>query len=188
MNDNIRGRKPFTSDLIYLLTSLKSADTIQRLSYTMSQYNLPFIDVDALFIKKLLTIFPKMKQPYFNIYQKGYYYNNEQFTWPAISRENLKTLNEQGVLTQKNFEYLLRWITKEDYQCTSIQNEITIMPDATVRLCQSHRIVESLGSLKEKTLQEILNENSENLKKAENCPLREQCWFGNHKDNIYGTK
>jgi hypothetical protein len=42
-------------------------------------------------------------------YQKGYNYNNEQFTWPPLSRDNLSLLNKEGVLTQKNFEYLLGW-------------------------------------------------------------------------------
>ena len=50
----------------------------------------------------------------------------------------------------------------------------------TVRLCQSHRIVESLGSLKEKSLQEILDENHNKIQEAKNCPLREQCWFAHH--------
>lgn len=187
LNDTIRGRKPHTTNLIYLLNAFRSKNTIQRLSYTISQYNISFLDVDALIIQKFLSLYPKMKQPYFNIYQKGYYYNNEQFTWPPLSREHISLLNKHGVLTQKNLDYLLRWITKEDYQCTSVENEITIMPDATVRLCQSHRIVESLGSLREKSLSQILEENKENIQKAKLCPLREQCWFAHHnKDNISG--
>ncbi|MFW6226444.1 MAG: hypothetical protein ACOC3V_05755, partial [bacterium] len=176
-NDIIRGGKPFTSNMIKLFNVLKSKKTIQRISYTMSQYNLAFIDVDARAIKRFMTIYPKIKQPYFNIYQKGYFYNNEKFTWPPISKEHLTLLNQEGLLTKKNFEYLLSWITKQNYQCTSIENEITIMPDATVRLCQSHRIIESLGSLKEKSLHNILKENEENIKKAKMCPLREQCWL-----------
>jgi len=186
LHDTLHGRKPYTTNLIYLLNSFKSKNTIQRLSYTISQYNLSFLDVDALTMQKFLSIYPKMKQPYFNIYQKGYYYNNEQFTWPPLSRDHIALLNKDGVLTQKNFDYLLRWITKENYQCSAIENEITIMPDATVRLCQSHRIIESLGSLREKTLEEVLFENKENIEKAKFCPLREQCWLGNHKDNIHG--
>ena len=135
--------------------------------------------------KRFMTIYPKLKQPYFNIYQKGYYYNNEQFTWPPFSREHITLLNKEGVLTQKNFNYLLNWITKSSYQCTAVQNEVTILPDATVRLCQSHRIVESLGSLKEKSLSEILKENQEKIQQAKQCPLREQCWFAHHlKDSI----
>lgn len=187
LNDTIRGRKPYTTNLIYLLNAFKSKNTIQRLSYTISQYNISFLDIDALTMQKFLSLYPKMKQPYFNIYQKGYYYNNEQFTWPPLSRDHISLLNKHGILTQKNLDYLLRWITKEDYQCTSVENEITIMPDATVRLCQSHRIVESLGSLKEKSLSQILEENKENIQKAKLCPLREQCWFAHHnKDNISG--
>lgn len=185
LNDIMRGRNPYTANMFYLFNSLKNKETILRISYTISQYNLGFLDVDAKAIKKFLSIWPKMKQPYFNLYQKGYYYNNEQFTWPPLSKEHVSLLNKEGVLTPKNLEYLLGWIAKFDYQCTAVQNEVTILPDATVRLCQSHRIVESLGSLKEKSLQEILEENKESIQKTRTCPLREQCWLANHrKDNL----
>ena len=189
LNDNMRGRKPYTTNMIHLFNSMRSKKTILRVNYTISQHNIAYIDADARIMKRFLSIYPKMKQPYFNVYQKGLYYNNEQFTWPPVGRETVKMLNNEGVLTQKNFEYLLRWITKQDYQCSAVEGEVTILPDATVRLCQSHRIVDMLGDLKEKSLSEILEGNREKIQKAKTCPLREQCWFAHHnKDSIHGNQ
>ena len=130
LNDNIRGRKSYTSDMIHLFNFFKSKKTIQRINYTISQYNSNFVDIDAKIIKRFMTIYPKLKQPYYSIYQKGYYYNNKDFTWPPFGKEQLIMLNQEGVLTQKNFNYLSQWIKKSHHQCTAIQNEITILPDA----------------------------------------------------------
>lgn len=188
LNDNIRGRKNYTSNLIQVLNSFRSKATIQRINYTISQYNIAFLDVDAKAMKRFMTLYPKMKQPYFNIYQKGYYYNNDDFTWPPFGRNQITMLNKEGVLTQKNFDYLLGWVTKQDYKCTSIQDEVTILPDATVRLCQSHRMIEVLGSLKEKSLKDILEDSKEKIQQAKNCPLREQCWFAHHRKDSYDNQ
>ena len=53
LNDNIKGRKPYTSNMIHLFNSFKSKNTIQRINYTISQYNLAFLDVDAKATEKI---------------------------------------------------------------------------------------------------------------------------------------
>lgn len=180
LNDKIKGTKPLTANMIRFFDSIKGKDTTTRIHYTFTSTNAPYFMSDITTLKGLITNYQKMKQPYFSLHQSGFYYSESEFVWPPFTRSHLTELNKQGLLTKKNFNYLLGFLSKDKPRCVSPQNEITILYDGTVRLCQSHRIVESLGSLYEKSLQEILEENKENIKSAETCPLREQCWFSHH--------
>lgn len=185
LNDNIKGHRPLTSEIMRTLQYLRSKDTIVRIAYTISPFNVKWLSTDAVILKKMMDMFPNMKQPYFMLYQEGTYYSQPDFTWTSITKEDLASLNRLGVLTKKNFDYLLAWINHKEYQCIAPQNDITIMNDATVRMCQSYQMNKIIGNLNDNNLQEIIASSLEERKKMINCEYKDKCWFACHlKDNI----
>jgi len=188
INDSIKGHKPLTSEITRTLQYLNSTDTVVRIAYTISPFNIKWLATDAVVLRKMMDAYPKMKQPYFMLYQEGTYYSQDEFTWTSISYEDVNNLNKLGLLTEKNLSYLLSWINRKDYQCTAPINDVVIMSDATVRTCQSYRMSEVLGSLDVNNLPDIISQTKEKRSSLINCEYKERCWFAcNLKDSLYGS-
>lgn len=185
MNDTIKGHRPLTSEIIRTLNYLRGVGTTVRMAYTISPFNVKWLATDAAILRKMLDTYPAMKQPYFMLYQEGTYYCQEDFTWTSISADDVSTLNKLGLLTEKNLKYLLSWIGRKDYQCTAPMENLTIMPDATVRTCQSYKMNEVIGSLDESNLGDIISQTAEKRASMANCEYKEKCWFACHlKDSL----
>lgn len=181
-NDMLRGERSLTLNMTRLLERIKN--TQSRIEYTFSPYNKDSWLNDMAILEYYMNKY-NMKKPYFSMYQQGHIYNEQNFKWLNITKEFISKLNHKGLLTQKTLNYLNNWVKKQTYTCISPQNELVIMYDGTVRLCQSHRINEMIGDLRENTLDEIIQQSEEVRKSAEGCPLRQQCWLSYHyKDNI----
>lgn len=176
-NDIIKGGSGFTYNMFRCLESLSHKKTIFRIAYTISNFNLNYLDVDILTLRKMMETYPTMKQPYFILYQEGEYFNQNNFIWNSFNKIHLDKLNKSGLLTQKNFNYLSDWLNKKPYVCTSIKEEAVIMPDASMRLCQSHQIKKELGSLREKNIKQIFTDSTSLFKEMEHCPFCEKCWL-----------
>ena len=189
LNDSLRVNKELTWNIMRGLEYFTSKKTETRLSYTISPYNLSWLQTDIMILKRLMAEFPKMKQPYFMLYQEGTVFQQKKFSWPGLSKTYIDLMNRSGLLTQKNLDYLLAWHNKKNYRCISPQNELIIMPDNTVRLCQSIRMHEVLGDLNNNTLDEIKDSSKDIRKKAEECQFKARCWMSMHlKDNIAAMK
>lgn len=177
MNDSIKGNKPLTSEIMRTLQYLRGSETVVRMAYTISPFNVKWLATDAAVLRKMLDSFPKMKQPYFMLYQEGTYYCQDDFAWTSVSYDDVNNLNKLGLLTEKNLKYLLVWINRKEYQCTAPSESVTIMPDATVRTCQSYKMAEVLGSLQANNLPDILNNSADTRSASINCEYKERCWF-----------
>lgn len=185
MNDEIRGHRGLTLNIISLLKHLSETSTTTRFCYTINPSNLEWIQIDIKILQKFVSTYSNMKAPYFSIYQKSVIFGEPNFVWTPLSKEVIDQLNASGLLTQKNLTYLRSWFNKAEYSCTSPQEEIVVMPDSTVRLCQSLRSSEVLGNLQTQQLSDILTSSQQIRKDAENCPFKYQCWLAyHHKDNL----
>ena len=181
-NDMIRGEKPLSLNMNRLFERVNYQQA--RIEYTFSPYNKDSWEYDLAQLEYFMKKY-KLKQPYFSMYQQGQIYNEENFKWLNITKEFISKLNHKGLLTQKTLDYLNNWTKKQLYTCTSPQNELVIMYDGSVRLCQSHRMNEVIGSLKDNTLDEVIKTSEDIRKQAEGYPLRQQCWLSYHyKDNV----
>lgn len=185
MNDSIKGYNSYTKEIFRALSFLAGKSTITRIGYTISPYNVKWINADMAILRNMLSIYPNMKQPYIMLYQQGTYYSQSDFTWTNITKENIVNMNKLGILTEKNMSYLLAWLNHTDFQCTSPQEEIVVMNDATVRICQSYQFNNILGDLNKNNLADIISSSSEVRCSMANCEYKAQCWCAFHyKDNI----
>ncbi len=188
-NDIIKGYKPLTSNIMKALQFLQSKNTTTRIAYTISPYNIKWLQADLIIMRKMMDSFPNMKQPYFMLYQQGTYYSQENFAWTNLTSENIDMINKSGLLTEKNKNYLFGWFKQKEYNCVSPRNELVIMPDASVRLCQSIRMNEVVGNLNDMNLQQIIEHTEDVRSSTINCQHKSTCWFAcNYKDNINGAE
>ena len=179
-NDLIRGERSLTFNMNILIDKLKY-DT-SRIEYTFSPYNKDGWKYDIEVLKYYVN--KGMKKPYFSLYQQAQIFNESDFKWINVTKELISRLNHSGLLTQKNLNYLNNWSNRRPYSCISPQDELVIMFDGSVRLCQSHRINEVIGDLNNESLDVIIERSKEERRKAEECPLKLQCWLSYHaKDN-----
>lgn len=183
-NDTIKASPGLTYNMIRCLEALKHKKTIFRISYTINPFNSDSLDADIAIMRKLLSSYPNMKQPYFMLYQSGTYYSQDKQTWTYFAPHQAAKLNAAGLLTQKNLQYLTRWLKREPYFCTSIKDEAVVMPDATLRVCQSFQLSNALGWLNDKNLKQIMESSEDTFNNLRKCPFREQCWLAyNYKEN-----
>lgn len=187
MNDNIRGKRPLTLNIQKLLSEFSGRDTKLRIEYTISPYNLEYLDADMVLLQKMMLQYSKMKEPYFIIYQQSQIYNYSGYIWTPLSKEKIKQLNSKGLFTDKTMKFFDSWLNKRDYSCISPRQEIVIDYEGNVRLCQSMRFHDVIGNIKNESLQDIIDNTIELRNKASECPLRKQCWLAYHyKDNVNG--
>lgn len=187
LNDQIRGKRPLTINMKKLLAEFSGHETQLRVEYTISPYNLEYLDVDMLILQKMMLEYSKMKQPFLVVYQQSQIYNQEGYVWTPLSRDKIKDLNSKGILTQKTMKMLDGWLKKTDYSCIAPQSELTIDNQGRVRICQSLRFGDIIGDLKNNSLQDIITNTEEIRSDTAECPLKNQCWLAYHyKDNING--
>lgn len=185
-NDLIKGHDRLTLNIMECLQFLQSKPTVTRIAYTISPHNIKWLSADLVIMKKMMEQYPNMKQPYFMLYQEGEYYNQKNFVWTNITKEQIDLINKTGLLTENNKNYLFAWLKHQDYPCISPQKNITVLPDATVRMCQSYRMKEIIGDLNNNNLSEIISSTIEKRKEMQNCEYKYTCWFACHyKENIY---
>lgn len=188
-NDVMKGNNTLTYNTFKLLDFFSAKEVTLRIEYTISNKNIDWLLTDIAILRKLYSQYDNMKQPYFVINQQTEVLNQDEYTFVPVGADHLDALNRTGLLTQKNLDYLKASIDKRDYICKSVQDEMTLNYDGTFRLCQSLRFHEELGSIEDKTLEEIEEESREYRKKMERCPLRTKCWLAYHyKDNIAESK
>lgn len=187
MNDVIRGKRPLTLNMFTILSEFSARETTLRLEYTISPYNLEFLEADILNLRLLVSKYSRMKQPYFVIYQQSEIYDQTSYAWTSLSKNKIQELNKKSLLTEKNLKFFDAWLNKRETPCMSPRNEIVIDSSGIVRLCHSLRFHETLGDLKNDSLSSILEKSSQVRNNAIECPLRKQCWMAYHyKDNVYG--
>lgn len=186
INDSIRN-KNLNLNLFKALNYFSGKETITRLTYTINNLNLPWINVDSLALRNFISIYPKMKLPYIVLFQQTDLFQQNNFIWPKLSKLTVNEMNKKSILTEKTYKSLLAWCDKKPYNCIAPQNEIIVMYDGTVRTCMSYRFNEILGDLNTTPFSEILK-NSEKIRtQCTNCPFREKCWLSyHHKDSING--
>lgn len=189
-NDILKGNNNLTYNMFKILDLYSGKeDTTLRIEYTVSNKNIDWLLTDIAILRKLYTIYDNMKQPYFVINQQAETLNQDEYTFVPLGADHLDTLNRTGLLTKKNLDFIKATIEKRDYICQSVQNEMVLNHDGTFRTCQSLRFHEELGSIEDKTLDEIIEESREYREKMERCPLRSKCWLAYHyKDNIAQSK
>jgi MoaA/NifB/PqqE/SkfB family radical SAM enzyme len=180
LNDSIKQSPGLTYNMIRCIEALKHKNMKFRIAYTISPYNINSLDADIAILRSLLSSYSKMKQPYFMIYQEGQYYSQSDYTWTWFGKEHLEKINKSGLCTVKNFNYLSNWVNGNISPCTSIQSEATVMPDATLRACQSYQSNCFLGSLKEKNIPTIFKDSESIFKSLEKCSFRKKCWLAYH--------
>jgi MoaA/NifB/PqqE/SkfB family radical SAM enzyme len=187
INDKIRGKRPLTLNMQKILSSLSSKETQLRVEYTISPYNLEYLDIDMIILQKMMNEYSRMKQPYFVIYQQSEIYDYNGYIWTPLSKEKISQLNSKGLFTEKTMKFFDSWINKRDYSCTAPRNELTIDYQGDARLCQSMRFHEIIGNVNLDSLQDIISSSKSIRDKASECPFRKQCWLAYHyKDNVNG--
>ena len=187
LNDQIRGSRPLSINMAKILQKFSGEETTLRIEYTISPYNLDFLDADTLLMRKMLDQYSKMKEPYFVIYQQSEIYNQTGYIWTPLSKEKIVELNKRSLLTKKTLQLFNAWINKADYSCTALRDEIVIDPEGKVRLCQSMRFNEIIGDLNTSSLTDIVDNSKEKRSQASECPMRKQCWLAYHyKENVSG--
>jgi len=186
LNDKLRNSL-LTNNILKLLDHFgnRSYDTITRICYTISKMNLPWLKVDAEILIKFYELYPNLKKPYFVIYQQAEMYNQDIFTWVGMGMESVKLLNHKGLLSEKNLAYMNAWLKKEDYICSSPQDELVISYDGKFKTCMSMRFIEEIGDIETMPLNDIISSTKELRKNCEQCHYRQYCWLAFHyKDNI----
>jgi MoaA/NifB/PqqE/SkfB family radical SAM enzyme len=176
-----------TANIIKLLNRFanNTEDVITRISYIISNTNLPWIKVDAEILVKFYDIYRNLKKPYFIIDQQTDIYNQKEFIWIPMGLETIKMLNHKGLLSEKVLNYLMAWIHKIPFNCTSLQNELICDWTGNFRTCMSTRFFEKIGDINNNTLQEIIDDTQEHRRNCINCGYTKSCWLAYHyKDNI----
>ena len=188
MNDTIRKNHQLSYNLKKILDHFKNTNTILRFEYVISAHNISWLKLDLDIMRNYLELFPKMKQPYFLLYQKADIFNEQNFSWVSLGKDAIDIMNTKNILTQKTLTSLNAWYNKTTYKCISPQNEIVVWYDGTLRLCQSLRCKEVIGDLNIDDIS-IIEQNVDIRRSTEDCPYREQCWlFYHYKDNIVGEQ
>lgn len=186
LNDKLRNA-PLTNNILKLLNHFgnRSNDTITRICYTISKMNLPWLKPDAEILIKFYELYPNLKKPYFVIYQQAEMYNQDVFTWVGMGIESVKLLNHKGLLSEKNLAYMNAWLKKEDYVCSSPQNEMVLSYDGKFKTCMSMRFIEEIGDIETTSFDDIIVATAGHRKGCEQCHYRQYCWLAFHyKDNI----
>lgn len=188
-NDILKGQPSLTYGMFKLLDFFKNnKDTQLRIEYLISNRNIDWFQSDVAALRNIYSKYDNMKQPYFIINQQSEILKKDS-TFVPFGADHLDMLNRTGLLTKKNLDYIKATLDKKDYLCTSVMNEATIHYDGTIRVCQSHKFDEILGSLDEDSFDDIMNKSMERRKDLEMCPLRANCWLAYHyKDNIADNK
>ena len=184
-NDQIKGQRSLSLNMNKIISEFSGKQTILRIEYTISPYNMEYLDADMMLIRKIVNQHSKMKNPYFVIYQQSEIYNHQGYIWTPLSKEKINQLNKFGLLSQRSMKFFDAWLNKRDYSCLSPRNQLVIDYNGDVRLCQSMRFYDIIGSVKEENLQDIVNNTKSTRDKASECPMRQQCWLAYHyKDNV----
>jgi len=133
-----------------------------------------------------MSLYPKMKQPYYVLFQEGDYFKNKEFNWIPITEQAVLRANALGILTQKNLDFLKAYLDRKEYSCVSLKDEIIIMPDGTVRTCLSHRLKEIIGDVNIQSLEDIITITQPIREACVGCEYKLSCWLAYHyKDSIY---
>lgn len=185
-NDQIRGNRNLTYNVMKALEFFSQKNTQLRIEYIISQNNYEWFEVDLVILKKLMSLYPKMKQPYYVLFQEGDYFKKKDFTWIPLTEQAVLRANALGLLTQKNLDFLKAYLDRKEYSCIALKNEIIIMSDGTVRLCLSHKFNEIIGNINSSTLEDIINSTQPIRNECEGCEFRLSCWLAYHyKESIY---
>ena len=165
-NDQIRGNRNLTYNVMKALEHFSQKDTQLRIEYIISQNNYEWFEIDVVILKKLMSLYPKMKQPYYVLFQEGDYFKKKDFTWVPLTEQAVLRANALGVLTQKNLDFLKAYLERKEYSCIALKDEIIVMSDGTVRLCLSHKFNEIIGDINSSTLEDIISSTQ---------PIRDAC-------------
>jgi MoaA/NifB/PqqE/SkfB family radical SAM enzyme len=189
-NDTIRNSTVLTANMMNLINAFQyNTNTILRLAYIINPYNIEWLLTDADIMMKLCSQYSNMKLPYFSIYQQSELHGEEKFTWMSLPEELIRQVNAKGILTQKNYDYLLAYTRHITTPCASIMNSTVVAWDSTVRLCQSHRFIEKIGDLRELPLATIMENTTTYRLECAQCPHMHYCWFAQHyKENFDGNQ
>lgn len=183
-NDQIRGNRPLSLNMNEILREFSGRKTKFRIEYTISPFNLEFLETDILILNKMFNKYSEMKEPYFVIYQQSEIYNQHDYIWTPLSHNKIIELNKKSLLTKRTLTFLSSWLNKKNYNCISPQKEFVIDSFGKVRLCQSMRFHEVIGDLQKNNFKEIIEKTKEIRQGALECPMRNQCWLAYHcKDN-----
>jgi len=188
LNDYFNGNRLYlTKNIIKICDFLTSKKSLMRLNYTFSQYNKETFNADVGILKYFKEKYPRMKRPYFSIYQQGYMFAQENFIWTPINIGMINKLNKASLLTEKSLRMLAAYYDKATYKCIAPANELNITSDGKVRLCLSYRFTEIIGDLNKQSLNDIIEESKELRNKTIDCQHKKKCFLANHfKQNING--
>ena len=185
LNDKIRGNRPLSLNMNEILKEFSGRETRFRIEYTISSFNIEYLDADILILSKMMRQYSRMKEPYFIIYQQSEIFDQLDYIWTPLSHEKIIELNKNSLLTKRTLTFFSAWLNKKDFNCISPRNEITIDSYGKVRLCQSLRFYDIIGDLQKENYIDILNNTKEIRQNAIECPMRKQCWLAYHsKDNV----
>jgi MoaA/NifB/PqqE/SkfB family radical SAM enzyme len=183
-NDEIK-QAPLAANVFRAIEALSNKQSIFRFNYTISPYNLDWLVVDAQIMRQYITKYKNMARPFFNIYQQGMFYGEANFSWTPLTKVLIDFLNQTMVLTENELKSMNAWLAKQPYECISPQNNMTVLPDGTVKLCMSHRMNETIGDLNKVSFSEVVAMSEEIRKSTASCPFRFSCWMSYHfKDNV----
>lgn len=185
-NDQIRGNRNLTYNIMKALEYFSQKNTQLRIEYIISPSNYEWFDIDIVILKKLMALYPKMKQPYYVLFQDGDYFKNKEFTWIPITDQAILRANALGVLTQKNLDFLKAYLERKEYSCIALKDEIIIMSDGTVRTCLSHRLNEIIADANTTSLEDIIMSTQPIREACVGCEYKLSCWLAYHyKESIY---
>jgi len=185
MNDQIRNNQDLTYNMMKMLDYFSGKDTQLRTEYIISPHNYSWYNVDLLIMKQLMLQYPKMKQPYFVMFQDGDYFSQKEFTWVPYTQAALNRANAVGLLTQKNLDFLNAFLLRKEYACTALKNEIIIMNDGTVRTCLSHKITNIIGNVNTQSLEDVIVSTQPIRDACIECEYKLSCYLAYHyKDSI----
>ena len=185
-NDQIRGNRNLTYNVMKALEHFSQKDTQLRIEYIISQNNYEWFEIDVVILKKLMSLYPKMKQPYYVLFQEGDYFKKKDFTWVPLTEQAVLRANALGVLTQKNLDFLKAYLERKEYSCIALKDEIIVMSDGTVRLCLSHKFNEIIGDINSSTLEDIISSTQPIRDACVGCEYKLSCWLAYHyKESIY---
>ncbi len=186
-NDQIRsGNRNLTNNVLKALEHFSKKQTIMRIEYVISPYNYEWFGVDLVIIKKMMNLYPAMKQPYFVTYHEGDFFKQKEFAWVPLTQDAINRANATGMLSQKNLDFLNAFIQKKEYACVAPSEELVVFADGSVRTCMSYRIDEILGNLNDSTLEEIIESSKTLRENCSSCQFRKSCFVAYHfKENIF---
>jgi len=188
LNNSLRGNRLYLQkNILKICDFLTSKKSLMRLNYTISPFNRETFYADIGILNYIKTKYPRMKRPYFSIYQQGPYFVQEQFIWTPIDVGMIDKLNKASLLTDRSLRQLVAYHDRATYKCIAPENELNITPDGKVHLCLSYKFNDIIGNLNTQTLQEIINDSKDERDGCGDCQHKEKCFLANHfKDNING--